>query len=47
MFGNAPPDVKYNYSGTGERDVAGVISTELTNAAGFACSEISASRPAP
>jgi aldehyde:ferredoxin oxidoreductase len=34
-YGNEPPEVKHNYSGTGERDVAGVVRTELTNAAGF------------
>ncbi len=35
QYGNEPPEVKYNYSGTGERDVAGVVGAELTNAAGF------------
>jgi len=35
MSGNAPAEIKYNYFDTGERDVAGVIDAELTNAAGF------------
>jgi aldehyde:ferredoxin oxidoreductase len=35
QYGNAPAEVKYNYAGTGERDVEGVVGAELTNAAGF------------
>ncbi len=35
QYGNEPPEVKYNYSDTGARDIAGVIGAELTNAAGF------------
>jgi aldehyde:ferredoxin oxidoreductase len=35
QYGSEQPEVKYNYAGTGARDVAGVIGAELTNAAGF------------
>ena len=35
MYGNEPAEVKYNYEGTGERDVEGVVSAEITNASGF------------
>lgn len=35
MYGNMPPEIKYNYAGTGEKDVAGVFDTENINAAGF------------
>jgi aldehyde:ferredoxin oxidoreductase len=35
MYGSLPPEVKYNYSGTGENDVMGVVATEINNAAGF------------
>ncbi len=35
QYGNEPPEVKYNYADTGERDVAGVVGAEITNAAGF------------
>jgi aldehyde:ferredoxin oxidoreductase len=34
-YANEPPEVKYNYAGTGERDLAGVVGTEIVNAAGF------------
>ncbi len=33
--GSQPPEAKYNYSGTGDKDVAGVINQELINAAGY------------
>jgi aldehyde:ferredoxin oxidoreductase len=33
--GSLPPEVKYDYSNTGEKDVEGVISQEIQNAAGF------------
>jgi aldehyde:ferredoxin oxidoreductase len=35
QYGNLPPEVKYNYSDTGDKDLAGVIDTEINNAAGF------------
>jgi aldehyde:ferredoxin oxidoreductase len=35
QHGNLPPEVKYNYADTGEKDVAGVINQEIINAAGF------------
>ena len=35
QYGNQPPEVKFNYTNTGERDVAGVINQEITNSAGF------------
>ena len=34
-YGNQPPEVRFNYTNTGERDLAGVISQEIINAAGF------------
>ncbi len=35
QHGSQPPEIKYNYTGTGERDVAGVVNQELINAAGY------------
>ena len=35
QYGNQPPEVKFDYSNTGERDLAGVVVQEITNAAGF------------
>ena len=35
QYGNQPPEVKFDYSDTGERDLAGVIVQEITNAAGL------------
>ena len=35
QYGNQPPEVKFDYSNTGERDLAGVIVQEITNAAGL------------
>ena len=34
-YGNEPPEVKFDYTNTGERDLAGVIFNELTHIAGF------------
>jgi aldehyde:ferredoxin oxidoreductase len=34
-YGNNPPEVKYDYSDTGKRDLDGVINQEIINAAGF------------
>ena len=34
-YGNQPPEIKFDYSNTGERDLAGVINQEILNAAGF------------
>ena len=36
-YGNEPPEVKYNYANTGERDVRGVVDQEIIYAAGFCC----------
>ncbi len=35
MYGNMPPEVKFNYSNTAPGDVAGVVNSEIVNAAGF------------
>ncbi|MBO4677547.1 MAG: aldehyde ferredoxin oxidoreductase family protein [Oscillospiraceae bacterium] len=34
-YGNEPPEVRFNYTNTGERDVRGVVDQEIINAAGF------------
>lgn len=33
--GNLPPEEKYSFEGTGEKDIEGVIAQEITNAGGF------------
>ena len=35
QYGNEPPEVKFNYSNTAQRDLAGVVNQEIVNAAGF------------
>jgi aldehyde:ferredoxin oxidoreductase len=35
MHGNKPPEEKYSFEGTGEKDVAGVVDQEITNAGGY------------
>jgi aldehyde:ferredoxin oxidoreductase len=34
-YGNQPPEIKYDYTNTGERDLAGVINQEVIDNAGF------------
>lgn len=35
MYGNLPPEEKYNFDNTGEKDIAGIVGAEITNACGF------------
>jgi len=35
QYGNEPPEVRYDYSNTGKRDVDGVVGQEIENLSGF------------